>query len=101
MLFLKHMASKAVRNKVAACRLSDVQWDSIRRKLSTNKIHGASTPGLLARKLLLDWDDGELKYRTKEREVKTREIWQAEQMLKSISKGNGKVKSAARALSQG
>lgn len=93
------MATKAVRNNVAACRLTDDQWKSISEKLAANKIHGAPSPGLLARKLLLDWDDGELKYRTRGREGKTRELYLAEQALKGSK--NGQAKAAAPAQSEG
>lgn len=93
------MATKAVRNNVAACRLTDDQWKSISDKLAATKIQGAPSPGLLARKLLLDWDDGELKFKTKARENTTRERWMADQVVnakapKGIRK-NGQVSRAS------
>jgi hypothetical protein len=68
------MANKIVREKVVAFRLTDEQYKAFKEKIVAEQVIGAKSPGLMTRKLVLDWMAGQLICRSKKKRTLAPEV---------------------------
>jgi hypothetical protein len=72
------MATKVVREKVVAFRLTPEQYEEFEKKIKDSAIVGVGSPGLMARKMALDFLLGEVKWANKKLRTTSTEVWLAE-----------------------
>jgi len=75
------MAKKEVRDKVVAFRVTEALWNELTAKVKNAKITGAHTPGLMARKLMIDWHEEAVTWKSKKRKDMSPESFKAAQQL--------------------
>jgi antibiotic biosynthesis monooxygenase (ABM) superfamily enzyme len=73
------MPNKVVRDKVIAFRLTVGQYAAFLEKLAEQPVVGAKSPGLMARKMALDFTGDELTWKSKKKRLLAPEVYMAAQ----------------------
>ncbi len=81
------MATKTVREKVVAFRLTPEQFKAYDEKLAGDPVIGIRSPGEHARKLALDWCSDQLTWRDKKQRKMASEVALAGQSRRRASNG--------------
>ena len=69
------MANKVVREKVIAFRVSPEQYKEVQDKVIGAGIVDVGSPGLMARKLMLDWLIGGIKWTDKKLQQESTDVY--------------------------
>jgi len=78
------MANKVVREKVVAFRLTEEQYQAFVDKIASQPVVGAKSPGLMARKMALDFTMEELNWKSKKKRLLAPEVYMASQQPSAV-----------------
>ena len=79
------MANKVVREKVVAFRLTEEQYKAFMDKITAQPVVGAKSPGLMARKMALDFSMDELNWKSKKKRLQAPEVYMAAQTASAVA----------------
>ena len=76
---------KVVRQKVVAFRLTAEQYAAFAKRLIDQPVVGAKSPGLMARKMALDYTLGELSWKNRKRQLTSPELYKNAKALSAAA----------------